>query len=75
MSESCLKQSCITHRQTLERRMRAGLITGKGQFELIEKDDPTPEPHDVVVAIHRCGICGSDVHAYVEGWKLSLIHI
>ena len=69
MSESCLKQSYITHRQTLERRMRAGLITGKGQFELIEKDDPTPEPHDVVVAIHRCGICGSDVHAYVEGWK------
>lgn len=49
--------------------MRAGLITGKGQFELIEKEDPTPEAHDVVVAVERCGICGSDVHAYVEGWK------
>ena len=49
--------------------MRAGLITGKGQFELVEKEDPTPEADDVVVAIQRCGICGSDVHAYVEGWK------
>ena len=49
--------------------MRVGLITGKGQFELIEKGDPTPEAHDVVVAVERCGICGSDVHAYVEGWK------
>ena len=49
--------------------MRAGLVTGKGQFELIEKEDPTPEADEVVVAIQRCGICGSDVHAYVEGWK------
>jgi len=48
--------------------MRAGAVTGKGQFELIEVDDPSPEPGQVVVAISRCGICGSDVHAYQEGW-------
>ena len=51
--------------------MRAGLVTGKGQFELVEREDPAPEADEVVVAIQRCGICGSDVHAYVEGWKYS----
>lgn len=48
--------------------MRAGIITGKGQFELVDVADPTPRPHEVVVAIDRCGICGSDIHAYQEGW-------
>lgn len=29
---------------------------------------PTPQsPHDVVVEVVACGICGSDVHRYVEG--------
>ena len=51
--------------------MRAGLVTGKGQFELVEREDPAPNSDEVVVAIKRCGICGSDVHAYVEGWKYS----
>ena len=49
--------------------MRAGLVTGKGQFELLEMEAPTPEIDEIVVEIQRCGICGSDVHAYVEGWK------
>ncbi len=51
--------------------MRAGIITGKGQFELLELDDPSPHEGQVVVAIDRCGICGSDVHAYQEGWPYS----
>ena len=49
--------------------MRAGLITGKDTLELVEFDDPTPAPDEVVIAVQRCGICGSDVHAYVEGWN------
>ena len=49
--------------------MRAGLVTGKGRFELLEMEDPTPDANEIVVEIQRCGICGSDVHAYVEGWK------
>ena len=48
--------------------MRAGIITGKGQLELVEMPDPSPRPGEVVVAIDRCGICGSEVHAYQEGW-------
>ena len=48
--------------------MRAGVVTGKGQFELVEVDDPSPGTGQVVVEVARCGICGSDVHAYQEGW-------
>ena len=48
--------------------MRAGVIRGKGNFELAEVPDPIPEEGQAVVEIRRCGICGSDVHAYVEGW-------
>ncbi len=51
--------------------MRAGIITGKESFELVEVDDPSPRPGQVVVAIDRCGICGSEVHAYQEGWPYS----
>lgn len=51
--------------------MRAGIVTGKEQFELVEVGDPAPEDGQVVVAIQRCGICGSDVHAYQEGWPYS----
>jgi 2-desacetyl-2-hydroxyethyl bacteriochlorophyllide A dehydrogenase len=51
--------------------MRAGIITGKGQLELVEVGDPSPRPGEVVVAIERCGICGSEVHAYQEGWPYS----
>jgi threonine dehydrogenase-like Zn-dependent dehydrogenase len=49
--------------------MRAGVIRGTGQFELAEVDEPTvTDGGTAVVDVLRCGICGSDVHAYVEGW-------
>ncbi|MDG2111988.1 MAG: zinc-binding dehydrogenase [Actinomycetota bacterium] len=48
--------------------MRAGLITGKETLELLDFDEPTPADDEVVIEIDRCGICGSDVHAYVDGW-------
>ena len=28
----------------------------------VEVPDPEPGPHDVVIAVHACGICGSDTH-------------
>lgn len=48
--------------------MRAGMVIGKGQFELRDVDEPAPGACDALVEISLCGICGSDVHAYVEGW-------
>jgi (R,R)-butanediol dehydrogenase/meso-butanediol dehydrogenase/diacetyl reductase len=47
--------------------MFAGLITGKGQLEMIEFPDPTPQPSTAVVDIIYCGICGTDIHAYQSG--------
>ena len=48
--------------------MRAGVIRGKGQAELAEVAEPEVGEGQAMVDIARCGICGSDVHAYVEGW-------
>jgi threonine dehydrogenase-like Zn-dependent dehydrogenase len=34
-----------------------------GGVQACEQPDPVPGPQDVVVAVHSCGICGSDVHS------------
>jgi (R,R)-butanediol dehydrogenase/meso-butanediol dehydrogenase/diacetyl reductase len=47
--------------------VRVGLITGKQEFELREFPTPAPEPGKAVVEIASCGICGTDVHAYMHG--------
>ena len=42
--------------------MRAATFLGPGQQLIIEQVDyPTAGPDDVIVKVHRCGICGSDV--------------
>ena len=47
--------------------MRAALITGAGLLEVREFPDPIPAAAGVVVDIAYCGVCGTDVHAYVSG--------
>ena len=47
--------------------MRVGLVTGKRRVELVEMPQPEPEPGKAVVQIDYCGICGTDVHAYLSG--------
>ena len=42
--------------------MKAAIISGVGQVEVGEIDDPTPGPRDVVLAVAGCGICGTDLH-------------
>jgi (R,R)-butanediol dehydrogenase / meso-butanediol dehydrogenase / diacetyl reductase len=46
--------------------MLAGLVTGQRRFELIDVPEPTPEPGKAVVAISRCGICGTDLHGFLS---------
>jgi len=41
--------------------MRA-LVRVAGGVDVAEQPDPKPRPDEVVVAVHSCGICGSDVH-------------
>ena len=47
--------------------MQVGLVTGKRKVELLEMPAPTPDPGKAVVDISYCGICGTDVHAYLSG--------
>lgn len=47
--------------------MLVGLITGKGRLDLQEFASPTPGDAGVVVDISYCGICGTDVHAFISG--------
>jgi 2-desacetyl-2-hydroxyethyl bacteriochlorophyllide A dehydrogenase len=42
--------------------VRAAVITGVGQSEITEVDDPRPGPREVVVDVAACGICGTDLH-------------
>jgi 2-desacetyl-2-hydroxyethyl bacteriochlorophyllide A dehydrogenase len=44
--------------------MRAAFCTGAGSIEVRTVDAPTATPTgtDTVVAVHACGICGSDLH-------------
>jgi len=47
--------------------LRAALVTGERQIELREMPQPSPEEGKAVVEIARCGICGTDLHAYHSG--------
>jgi threonine dehydrogenase-like Zn-dependent dehydrogenase len=43
--------------------MRAAVFQGAGRPLSIETlDDPTPGAGEVVMKVHRCGICGTDLH-------------
>jgi len=50
--------------------MQALRVYGKGDFRLEEVPEPQPGPGEVKLQVRFCGICGSDVHDYVEGPRL-----
>src|SRR5262249_40733038 len=53
--------------------MKAAIYPGAGKAMVIEDvPDPTPGPDDVIIKVHRCGICGTDLHM-TEGhqWQFS----
>lgn len=47
--------------------MQAGLVTGARTVSLVEMPQPRPEPGKAVVDISYCGICGTDLHAFLSG--------
>ena len=44
--------------------MQALLLTEYRKLELTDAERPKVGPHDVLVRVAACGICGSDVHGY-----------
>ena len=49
------------------RTMRAAVLHGICDVRLQDWPRPTPGPGEVLLAIESVGVCGSDVHYYVEG--------
>jgi len=47
--------------------MQVGLVTGKRKIELVDMPAPEADSGKAVVDISYCGICGTDVHAYLSG--------
>ena len=44
--------------------MKALLLSEYKHLEVVDLATPTPGPHEVLVRVAACGICGSDVHGY-----------
>lgn len=47
--------------------MKAGVLQGLKDIACLEVPDPQPGPGEVLIKVHYCGICGSDIHGYQEG--------
>ena len=43
--------------------MKAAVYRGNHRFEVTEIPTPGPGPSQLLVKVHSCGICGTDVHA------------
>jgi len=44
--------------------MRQAIMTSPGKIEINDVPAPTPGPGEVLIRIHRIGVCGSDVHVW-----------
>jgi len=47
--------------------MRAAVYRGPGRLTVEDVPMPDPGADDVVVKVHACGVCGSDLHGYRAG--------
>jgi L-iditol 2-dehydrogenase len=48
--------------------MPAAVYVGDGQIAVQDLPVPVPRPHEVLVEVAQCGICGSDMHLVLEGY-------
>ena len=46
---------------------RIASLVGKGKIEMTEGQIPTPAKDEVLIKVRHCGVCGSDVHNFLEG--------
>ena len=48
--------------------MAAAVYQSPGVLTVEERKVPRPGPDQLVVRVHSCGICGSDIHQLRDGW-------
>jgi (R,R)-butanediol dehydrogenase/meso-butanediol dehydrogenase/diacetyl reductase len=48
--------------------MSAAVYQSPGVITVEERPVPRPGPDQLVVRVHSCGICGSDIHQLRDGW-------
>lgn len=53
---------------TLPEVMPAAVYQRPGVVTVEERPVPRPGPGQVLVEVDHCGICGSDIHMFYEGW-------
>jgi L-idonate 5-dehydrogenase len=53
--------------------MKAILLHGKNDLRIADLAKPEPRPWEVLIAIRRAGICGSDVHYFAHGHAGSIV--
>ncbi len=48
--------------------MPAAVFNGPGVVDIDQRPVPELGPHDVLVEVSHCGVCGSDLHFALDGW-------
>ena len=48
--------------------MRAAVYREKRRIEVEERPLPPLGPHDALLRVSHCGVCGTDLHLVMEGW-------
>jgi len=51
--------------------MRAAVYHERGRMTVEQRPVPVPGPHDVLLEVSHCGVCGTDLHMVMEGWGRS----
>ena len=46
---------------------KVAYLVDKGKVEMGEREKPEAGKGQVLIKVKHCGICGSDVHNYIEG--------
>ncbi len=44
--------------------MKAAAFMGKKNIQLVDVEEPKADENSVLIQVHACGICGSDIHVY-----------
>jgi len=53
--------------------MRAAMYHGAGRIELTELPRPVPGPGELLVRVHACGLCGSDLMQWYQDPRAPLV--